>query len=49
MGNTDGGLVDMTLTELSRMAGLGNDEDYTSSLKDNFPEDYKKGRYKKAI
>ena len=49
MGNTDGGLVDMTLTELSRMAGLGNDEDYTSSLKDNFPEVYKKGRYMKAI
>ena len=49
MGNIDGGLVDMTLNELSAMAGLGNDENYKSTLKETLPEVYEKGRYMKAI
>ena len=49
MGNVDGGSVDITLNDLSKIAGLGNDENYTSSLRENFPEAYAKGRYAKAI
>ena len=39
----------MSLFELERIAGLGDDQDYISTLKTNFPEAYKKGRYMKAI
>ena len=49
MGSSDGGLVNMSLFELEQIAGLGDDQDYTSTLKTNFPEAYKKGRYMKAI
>ena len=49
MGSSDGGLVNMSLFELERIAGLGDDQDYISTFKTNFPEAYKKGRYMKAI
>ena len=49
MGNVDGGSVDITLNDLSKIAGLGNDENYTSSLKENFPKAYAKGRYESYI
>jgi hypothetical protein len=49
IGNVDGGSVDITLNDLSKIAGLGNDENYTSSLRESFPETYAKGRYAKAI
>ena len=40
MGNVDGGLVDTSLNALSAMAGLGNDENYQSTLKESLPEVY---------
>ena len=49
MGNSDGGLINVSLKELAKIAGLGNDENYTSSLRENFPKAYEKGRYMKAI
>ena len=36
MGNVDGGSVDITLNDLSKIAGLGNDENYISSLEKIF-------------
>ena len=39
----------MSLFELEKIAGLGDDQDYTSTFRANFPDAYKKGRYMKAI
>ena len=49
MGNSDGGLVNISLKELGQIAGLGDDESYSSTLRENFPEAYQKGRYMKAV
>ena len=49
MGNRSGGLVEITPEELSNMAGLPADESYSSRLKEDFPDAYKKGRWQKAL
>ena len=49
MGNVEGGLVDVTMSDLAKMAGLGQDEEYTSTLRESLPDAYERGRYMKAI
>ena len=49
MGNRSGGLVEITAEELSEMAGLPSDENFTSRLKEDFPDAYAKGRWQKSL
>ena len=49
MGSSDGGLVNMSLFDLSKIAGLETIKITYLHKRTNFPEAYKKGRYMKAI
>ena len=41
-------LIEISSQRLFELVGLPSDEDYNSSLKNNFSDAYKKGRWQKA-